>query len=290
MAHSVALGRSYDRAHGGGDGDGPPDAPEIVRLGRFYVGGETADELSLVVGLSHPWPEAKDPAGAEHAAATPVLELRPDAGRDPATVRTLRADAVASSPRMLVFKGPRGARIDAGWYTAALRLGAGTRAAIPRRGIDFTFSAGSSRPNHQLVVATVGPREGLGDDGMGKAQDGVTVEIELLVGRPVIGAPVVGVYQESRRGVGPILARMLQFLDDGVGFDHTKNDGIYTGRFFNPPGEGGVQVQLSIEARPDVRSRFVPMDVPGGEDRGGLDREAVPPFQRATSLTVILPP
>jgi hypothetical protein len=191
---------------------------------------------------------------------------------------------------MLVFKGPRGDRIDAGWYTAALRLGAGTRAAIPRQGIDFTFSAGSSRPNLQLVVATVGPREGLGDDGVGKAQNGVTVEIELLVGRLVIGAPVGGFYQESRRGVGPIPPMAINFSDDGLEPDHTKEDGIYTGRFFNPPGEGGVQVQLSIEAWPDVRWRFVPMDVPGGEDRGGPDREAVPPFQRATSLTIILPP
>ncbi len=135
--------------------------PNAIRLARFYVEKDAVSpekdavspgaDLELIVGLSRPLPKLDlDPP-----ATRPYLEIYNDAGGLVDQKQKVVFDESKSSETLLVYRVEFPRVLPEDGYTPFLILDQRVLKALENNDLNFTFSAGSTRHNVQLLASVI---------------------------------------------------------------------------------------------------------------------------------------
>ncbi len=252
--------------------------PNAIRLARFYVEKDAVSpekdavspsaDLELIVGLSRPLPKLDPPA------TRPVLEIYNDAGALVDRMQKVVFDESKSSETLLVYRVEFPRVLPEDGYTPFLILDQRVPKVLENNDLNFTFSAGSTRHNVQLLASVI---DDVTDNSRGTLHSSdrdAVIEVHVSAGSAILGAKMVGFYQEITQGSDPIIVQTVEFQDEGqlvrpaLGDqpeirDKQKDDGIYTAAIPINAVHVGTEFRVFIQAdTTDGHAKYIPLDDP----------------------------
>jgi len=255
--------------------------PYAIRLARFYVEKDAVSRekdavvspgagLELIVGLSRPLPKLDPPA------TRPVLEIYNDAGALVDLMQKVVFDESKSSETLLVYRVEFPRVLPEDGYTPFLILDQRVPKVLENNDLNFTFSAGSTRHNVQLLASVI---DDVTDNSRGTLHSSdrdAVIEVHVSAGSAILDAKVVGFYQKITQGSDPIIVQTVEFQDKGQPVrpalgdqpeirDKQKDDGIYTAAIPINDVHVGTEFRVFIQADTTdglAKAKYIPLDDP----------------------------
>jgi len=255
--------------------------PYAIRLARFYVEKDAVSRekdavvspgagLELIVGLSRPLPKLEPPA------TRPVLEIYNDAGALVDLMQKVVFDESKSSETLLVYRVEFPRVLPEDGYTPFLILDQRVPKVLENNDLNFTFSAGSTRHNVQLLASVI---DDVTDNSRGTLHSSdrdAVIEVHVSAGSAILDAKVVGFYQKITQGSDPIIVQTVEFQDKGQPVrpalgdqpeirDKQKDDGIYTAAIPINDVHVGTEFRVFIQADTTdglAKAKYIPLDDP----------------------------
>ena len=183
-------------------------------------------------------------------------------------------DESKSSETLLVYRVEFPRVLPEDGYTPFLILDQRVPKVLENNDLNFTFSAGSTRHNVQLLASVI---DDVTDNSRGTLHSSdrdAVIEVHVSAGSAILGAKVVGFYQEITQGSDPIIVQTVEFQDEGqlvrpaLGDqpeirDKQKDDGIYTAAIPINAVHVGTEFRVFIQAdTTDGHAKYIPLDDP----------------------------
>jgi len=161
-------------------------------------------------------------------------------------------------------------------YTPFLILDQRVPKVLENNDLNFTFSAGSTRHNVQLLASVI---DDVTDNSRGTLHSSdrdAVIEVHVSAGSAILDAKVVGFYQKITQGSDPIIVQTVEFQDKGQPVrpalgdqpeirDKQKDDGIYTAAIPINDVHVGTEFRVFIQADTTdglAKAKYIPLDDP----------------------------